>query len=105
MGEALTQKGTKVTEVRVMGHHTRGDCDIGSAARKLESKYKGWINMVAWAALPKQHQMTERDLQTGLEILDLVQKEPQSILMVMEEDPPWRGAAETAMMQQLVKAL
>ena len=41
----------------------------------LKCSYEGWINMVAWAALPKQHKMTESDLQAGLEILGLVYKE------------------------------
>ena len=43
--------------------------------------------MVAQAAFLEQHQMTESDLQVGLEVLDLVQEEPQRLLMAMEEDP------------------
>ena len=44
-------------------------------------------------ALPKQHQMTESNLQAGLEVLGLVHKEPQRLLMAMEEDlSQWGGS-------------
>ena len=42
--------------------------------------------MVTHAALPKQHQMTGSNLQAGLEVLGLVYKEPQRLLMAKEED-------------------
>ena len=43
-------------------------------------------------------QMTESDLQVGLEILDLIWKEPQRLLMAIEEDPSQMGATETAIL-------
>ena len=71
----------------------------------LKHSHEGWINLVTWAALPKQHPMTECDLQAGLEVLGLVYEEPWRLLMAMEEDLSQQGAPETAMMWQLVKAL
>ena len=59
--------------------------------------------MVTQATLPGQHQMTEGDLQMGLEILDLVQVEPQCLLTAMEEDTSQRETV--AMMSLVVKAL
>ena len=53
---------------------------------------------------PEQHQMTENNLQAGLEVLGLVYEEPERLLMAMEEDPSQWGAPETAIMWQLVKA-
>ena len=50
----------------------------------LKCNYEGWINMVTQAILPKQHQMTERDLHMGLVILDLVWEEPKRLLLAME---------------------
>ena len=71
----------------------------------LKHSYEGWRNLVTWATLPGQHQMTEGDLQVGVEILDLVQREPQCLLKAMEEDTSQRGTAKMATVQQLVKAL
>ena len=61
--------------------------------------------MVTLAALPEWHQMTESNLQVGLETLDLAWEEPQRLVHAIEEDPSQRGAAKTAMMQHLVKVL
>ena len=71
----------------------------------LRCSYEGWISIVAQASLPKQHPMTERDIQAQLEILSLVYKEPQRPLMAMDEDPSHRGTPEMAMMLQLIKAM
>ena len=49
--------------------------------------------------------MTEGDFQVGLEILDLVQVEPQCLLTAMEEDTSQRETVKMAMMQHLIKAL
>ena len=53
--------------------------------------------MVAQATLPGQHQLTEGDLQVGLEILDWAQVEPQCLLTAMEEDTSHRGTVKMAM--------
>ena len=71
----------------------------------LRCSYEGWVSLVAQAYFPKQHLMMERDIQAGLEILDLVYDEPQRLLTVRDEDPFQRGTPETAMLQQLVKAI
>ena len=101
MEEALTQKGTKVTKARVTDTIQEETAMLEVQLESLKHNYEGWIKM----ALLEQLQMNETDLQMGLEILDPVQKEPQSLLMAIEEDPSQRGATKTAMMQQLGKAL
>ena len=63
----------------------------------MRCSYEGWISIVAWASLPKQNLMIERDIQARLEILGLVYKEPQRLLMTMEKDPSQRGTPEMAM--------
>ena len=52
--------------------------------------------MVAWVTLPGQHHMTEGDLQVGVEILDLVQMDPQCLLTAMKEDTFQRRTAKMA---------
>ena len=42
----------------------------------LLHSYEGWINLVAQAALPEQHQMTVSSLHVELEVPDLVCEEP-----------------------------
>ena len=71
----------------------------------LKCNYRWWRDMVGWPTLPEQHQMTEGDLQVGLEILNLVQVEPWCLLTAMERDTSQRRTVKMAMMWQLVKAL
>ena len=94
MGESLTCKGTGVTESSLRDTAQEEIVMLEVQLESLKHNYEGWINMVNQATLPKQHQITERDLQTGLENPDLVWKEPQSLFMAMEEDPSWEGSCQ-----------
>ena len=64
----------------------------------LRYSYEGWISLVAQASLSKQHPVTKRDIQAGLEILGLVYDEPQRLLMAMDKDPSQRGTPEMTTM-------
>ena len=100
MGQDLAHKGT---EARVT-NTTQGEIEM--MERQLEDlncSHKGWINLVAQATLPKQHWMTENDLQKGLDVLGLVYEEAQRLLMNMEQNLSQQGTPEMAMMQGLLR--
>ena len=97
MREALTLKGTKPTKTRMMDTAQEDITMLEGQLESLKHNYKGWINMGSWASLPEQHQVIKGDLQMGLDILDLVWDESQSLLMAMEEDFCQTEATETAM--------
>ena len=91
MSEAVTIKGPNLTEARVTDATQEETRALEGHLAGLKHSYKGWRNVVVWATLPEQHQMMEGDLKVGLEILDLVQEEPQCLLTAMEEDTSQRG--------------
>ena len=94
----MTLKGTELAKVRVMDTMQKEITALEGQLESLTYNYERWRNVVSQTTLQAQHQMMEGDLQTGMEILDLVQEEPQRLLMAIEEDLSQRGAVETAMM-------
>ena len=65
MGEALVQKGTKVTKVRATDTAQE---EVTTLERQLEGirhTYEGLVSVVTWVTLPGQHPMMERDFLAG----------------------------------------
>ena len=73
--------------------------------RYLKCSYEGWINIVTQATLPEQHQITDSNLQAGLEVPGLVYKEPWRLLTAKEEDPFQQGALKQPWCNSLLRPL
>ena len=71
----MTIKGTELAEVRVTDAMQEEIAGLEGQLAGLKCSYEGWRNVVTWATFPRQHQMMEKDLQVGLEILNLIQEE------------------------------